>query len=200
MARTISLLLGRPSADQLAPLPITSGIRPKFMEEWNHQTNTFQSPHGLHVILHILAFMRYCSCVFSFLVQDSSEIRVLTGYELKPLSCSIDVQLLCFILHSSPNSPSSMSDSHNHLDTHSSEEQPGIVRICGRYGVGTLLGCGTFGESFWLRSFNFTEPPPRRCLPWAGYQNGTGCHFKIWTYPITTWSAPSQTSCLQSPF
>ena len=51
-----------------------------------------------------------------------------------------------------------MLDSHNHLDTHSSEQQHSIVHICGRYRVGKLLGCGTFSKSFWLRSFNFTKP------------------------------------------
>lgn len=50
-----------------------------------------------------------------------------------------------------------MSNSHNHLDTLSSEQQPSIVCMCGRYRVGKLLGCGTFGGSFWLRSFSFTK-------------------------------------------
>ena len=41
-----------------------------------------------------------------------------------------------------------MSDPDKHLETHSSEQKPSIVRVCGRYRVGKLLGCGTFGEPF----------------------------------------------------
>ena len=41
-----------------------------------------------------------------------------------------------------------MSDPDKHLETHSSEQKSSIVRVCGRYRVGKLLGCGTFGEPF----------------------------------------------------
>ena len=68
-----------------------------------------------------------------------------------------------------------MSDSDEAPHTYSSEQLPGIVRVCGRYRVKTLLGYGAFGESFGLRRFDFTQSSSRKCLPGTGYQNGAGC-------------------------
>lgn len=46
-----------------------------------------------------------------------------------------------FIILPSMSHPMSLSE------IHSSDQQSSIVRVCGRYRVGKLLGCGTFGES-----------------------------------------------------
>ncbi len=44
--------------------------------------------------------------------------------------------------------PVSMSDPDKLLRTHLNRQQPGVVRIRGRYRVGTSLGSGTSGEPF----------------------------------------------------
>ena len=49
--------------------------------------------------------LSYDSCVFSFLVWESSEIGVLTGYELMLTIVMFNVRLLHFILHPIPLPP-----------------------------------------------------------------------------------------------
>ena len=84
----------------------------------------------------------------------------------KSLSCNdlkVEIQ---HPLHTTFNSPSFMLNSDKHLQTHSSEQQPSLVHICGQYRVSKLLGCGTFGELFCLRHFNLLNPLGNIYLGW----------------------------------